>query len=77
MDTTPKSRPPAVSTSSLPVTYIVRLYRIDRERPALLTGTLESIDGRAPQSFRSAAELLALLAPQGPAPGAGGGKSDS
>ena len=76
MDNNAKARLPAAPTASLPTTYIVRLYRIDRERPALLTGTLESIDGRAPQSFRSAAELLALLAPS-PAPGAGGENPDS
>ena len=41
--------------------YIVRIYRRDREAPEMITGTVELSASRKVLSFRSSRELVEIL----------------
>jgi hypothetical protein len=64
----PASTDPAATApgapAALPLTYIVRLYRSEPQRP--LIGTVERADENVVRGFRTAAELIALLKPVAP-----------
>ena len=48
---------------SLPESYIIRIYRRDPDDPALLVGTLQSLECTQPlRQFHTGNELLAWLA---------------